>query len=172
MSRLPPCDHDECPPTHCLRVGKSIEQGELAVTPLAEMNMTELRRAGRETYRLGWSEARLTLLWVGKQCAAWQVQKAPPKPINPQARNSMDTPKQPPPVASSAIVLPDLLPIPKALYPCAHCRDEFSRYAEELYWWAECKCWVCDDCWESESHGEKGIRLDAEILRQNGKDQA
>jgi hypothetical protein len=70
------------------------------------------------------------------------------------------------------LVLPDLLPIPKALYPCAHCRDEFSRYAEELYWWHECKCWVCDDCWESESHGEKGIRLDAEILRQNDQLQA
>ena len=27
MSRqLPPCDHDECPPTRCLRVGKANEQ--------------------------------------------------------------------------------------------------------------------------------------------------
>jgi len=67
------------------------------------------------------------------------------------------------------LVLPDLLPIPKALYPCAHCRDEFSRYAEELYWFAECKCWVCEDCWEDESHGEKGIRLDVEMQRQNTK---
>ena len=91
----------------------------------------------------------------------------PPTTTPPEDSTAPD--REPLGVVCLALVLPDLLPIPKPLYPCAHCRDEFSRYADELYWWDECKCWVCDDCWEEESHGEKGIRLDREIQRQNAE---
>lgn len=48
MSReLPPCDHDECGPTHCKRVGKANDQGSLAAPSgspkvvLVPMNYTD-----------------------------------------------------------------------------------------------------------------------------------
>ena len=59
------------------------------------------------------------------------------------------------------------LPIPKALYSCLECREEYSWPAEDLFWSAKCEAWICDNCWDHEGHGEPGIRLDREIKRQN-----
>lgn len=61
------------------------------------------------------------------------------------------------------------LPIPTALYPCKICCDEYSCPADDLYWSSRAKAWICTNCWDDdeEVHGDRGIRLDAEIKRQN-----
>ena len=51
------------------------------------------------------------------------------------------------------------LPIPKALYSCVHCREDYSWPAEDLRWSTKTKAWVCDLCWDTEAHGKPGPRL-------------
>lgn len=58
------------------------------------------------------------------------------------------------------------LPIPRALYPCHHCYEEYSWHADDLNWSPLLKAWVCRECWDDETHGEPGIRLDHEIEKQ------
>ena len=60
------------------------------------------------------------------------------------------------------------LPIPGALYPCEICREDYSWPADDLYWSARVKAWICGECWDDhdDAHGERGIRLDDEIKRQ------
>jgi hypothetical protein len=60
----------------------------------------------------------------------------------------------------------DTLPIPRALYPCHHCYEEYSWHADDLHWSPLLKAWVCNECWNHDVHGEPGIRLDHEIKRQ------
>lgn len=64
------------------------------------------------------------------------------------------------------------LPIPTALYPCAHCYEEYSWPAQDLIWCPETQEWVCVECWDYEIHGDtKGTALADEIQRQNDQAQ-
>jgi hypothetical protein len=40
--------------------------------------------------------------------------------------------------------------IPRALFSCSneYCRQEVSYYADQLYWHAAEKRWVCENCWD------------------------
>lgn len=40
--------------------------------------------------------------------------------------------------------------IPRALFSCSQpgCCEEVSYYADQLYWYAAGKRWVCENCWE------------------------
>lgn len=58
------------------------------------------------------------------------------------------------------------LPIPRALYPCKHCAEDYSWPAEDLYWSAITKAWVCESCWDDDVHGERVTRIGREIQRQ------
>ena len=90
--------------------------------------------------------------------------------------NTPDQTTKPPLVEISAVVLPGVangvLPLPKPLFPCEYCAAEYSWPADDLFWSAASKAWICIECWNDDSHGERGIRLDREIQRQNGSDQA
>jgi hypothetical protein len=58
------------------------------------------------------------------------------------------------------------LPIPRALYSCKECADEFSWPATDLHWCKRVKGWICINCWDHHEHGTIGIRLSDEIARQ------
>jgi len=62
--------------------------------------------------------------------------------------------------------------IPKPLYPCKYCSDEYSWPATDLYWSEIDKDWVCDQCWDDRDSNwsgedyierERGISLADEI---------
>ena len=40
--------------------------------------------------------------------------------------------------------------IPRALFSCSneYCREEVSYHADQLYWHAAEKRWVCENCWD------------------------
>ncbi len=46
------------------------------------------------------------------------------------------------------------------MYSCHICREDVSWPAADLNWCEKCSQWLCDICWDSEEHGEKGVRLD------------
>jgi len=50
--------------------------------------------------------------------------------------------------------------VPEALYSCHVCREDVSWPASDLNWCEKCSQWLCDTCWDSEEHSEKGVRLD------------
>ena len=58
-------------------------------------------------------------------------------------------------------------PIPKPLYPCHFCHDEYSWHAEWLFWSDEHSDWVCDNCFSEIDVDEKGICLDDYIRKKN-----
>lgn len=41
--------------------------------------------------------------------------------------------------------------IPRALFSCSndYCGAEVSYYADQLYWYADEKRWVCEFCWDN-----------------------
>lgn len=41
--------------------------------------------------------------------------------------------------------------IPRALFSCSneYCREEVSYHADQLYWYAQEKRWVCENCWDN-----------------------
>ncbi len=48
-------------------------------------------------------------------------------------------------------------PIPRALYGCHFCGDEYSHPADELFWSESFQSWVCDSCWDDrDEHWEIG----------------
>lgn len=55
--------------------------------------------------------------------------------------------------------------LPAPCYPCKYCGDEYSWPADDLYWSAAAKGWICTNCWEYEDHGDHGIRLDKEMQK-------
>lgn len=66
--------------------------------------------------------------------------------------------------------------IPKPLYPCMHCAEEYSWPAEDLSWSKREMGWVCDLCWDDRDVNwdgddcideDKGISLAEELNRQN-----
>ena len=56
------------------------------------------------------------------------------------------------------------LPVPEAVYPCYICREDFSWPPQDLRWSEKVKEWICEVCWEEESHGETGPAL-TEVLK-------
>jgi hypothetical protein len=62
--------------------------------------------------------------------------------------------------------------IPRALYSCQHCAEDYSWPAEDLYWSDITNAWVCENCWEDDVHGQPAIRMDREIKRQNNQVEA
>ena len=60
------------------------------------------------------------------------------------------------------------LPIPKAIYPCNYCADDFSWPPEDLRWSEKIEAWVCSMCWDDDTHGEPKQTL-AEVLSENEK---
>lgn len=50
-------------------------------------------------------------------------------------------------------------PIPKALYPCALCLEDYSWPPEDLHWSEKVDAWICDNCWDEDEHGEPEMRL-------------
>jgi hypothetical protein len=61
------------------------------------------------------------------------------------------------------------LPLPKALYSCKYCAEEYSWPADDLNWSSVVSGWVCNNCWCGDDHGDPGIRLDRELaLRMEG----
>jgi len=75
--------------------------------------------------------------------------------------------QQPPAGEESADAACSALPLPKALYSCKYCADEYSWPPDDLRWFQKVEGWVCENCWDEGDHGEPGIRLDKEIARQN-----
>lgn len=66
-----------------------------------------------------------------------------------------------------------VLPLPDALYPCAHCYEEYSWPAEDLSWCPEIQKWICINCWDCDVHGDtRGTTLADEISRQNAEVEA
>ena len=64
-------------------------------------------------------------------------------------------------------------PIPKPVYPCKHCADEYSWPASDLFWSSEEDAWVCDDCWDCEElKEEKGVCLADEIKKSESEHDA
>lgn len=57
------------------------------------------------------------------------------------------------------------LPLPRALYSCKYCAEDYSWPADDLNWSSVVNGWVCNHCWETDDHGDPGIRLDREIER-------
>ena len=53
----------------------------------------------------------------------------------------------------------------RALYSCKYCAEDYSWPAEDLNWSGLVNGWVCNHCWESDDHGDPGVRLDREIQR-------
>lgn len=68
-----------------------------------------------------------------------------------------DSPTRLPASAGSA------LPLPRALYSCKYCAEDYSWPADDLNWSSLVNGWVCNHCWEGDDHGDPGVRLDREI---------
>ena len=57
-------------------------------------------------------------------------------------------------------------PIPKPVYPCKYCANEYSWPATDLFWSNQDQDWVCDDCWDDRDiEEEKGVCLADEIKK-------
>lgn len=63
--------------------------------------------------------------------------------------------------------------IPRALFSCSnqYCREEVSYHADQLYWHAAEKRWVCENCWDDlpgptddDGHPTRGITLAEHII--------
>jgi len=62
-------------------------------------------------------------------------------------------------------------PIPKPLYGCHFCSEEYSHFADELFWSEAFKTWVCDSCWdEHDEHWtvDKNIENETSSVRSYG----
>lgn len=59
--------------------------------------------------------------------------------------------------------------LPKALYGCIHCYTEHTWEADDLSWSEKLDNWVCFECWDKETHGEHGIRLDKHLAAENAQ---
>jgi DNA-directed RNA polymerase subunit RPC12/RpoP len=57
-------------------------------------------------------------------------------------------------------------PIPCPLYPCIHCAAEVSHYADDLWWSERLSAYVCMECWDFDSHGDRLETLAQEIEKQ------
>jgi len=62
---------------------------------------------------------------------------------------------------------------PSPSYPCAHCSEDYSWSAEELYWSDRRDNWVCEMCWsqpyddgDHETEEEKGVRLSTYLAQE------
>ncbi len=75
------------------------------------------------------------------------------------------------PVSGSALA-PSSLPVPKAVYPCSICHEDYSWPPEDLRWSEKSKKWVCDMCWNEEYDGTHGPRLADVLQAQNDQAQA
>lgn len=51
--------------------------------------------------------------------------------------------------------------MPKALYSCNTCREDYSWPPDYLFWSEKAKGWFCLECWDAEAHGEKGASLES-----------
>lgn len=47
-------------------------------------------------------------------------------------------------------------PIPKALYPCKYCAEDYSWPPEDLCWSEIDQAWVCDECWSDRDSAWSG----------------
>lgn len=56
--------------------------------------------------------------------------------------------------------------IPRALFSCHFCEEEYSWPAEDIAWSEKLSKWVCSQCWSDENAGETGIKLVDEIAKQ------
>lgn len=56
----------------------------------------------------------------------------------------------------------ELLPTPSPVYPCKHCCSDYSWPADDLFWSASEKAWVCTNCWD-DGEEVKGISLADEL---------
>lgn len=63
--------------------------------------------------------------------------------------------------------------IPRALFSCSnkYCREEVSYHADQLYWYAQEKRWVCENCWDNlpdptdeEGRPTRGVTLAEHII--------
>ena len=55
-------------------------------------------------------------------------------------------------------------PIPKPLYPCLHCAEDYSWPASDLNWSEVETGWVCHECWDERDFEEKvGVCLADEL---------
>jgi len=61
-------------------------------------------------------------------------------------------------------------PVPHPLYPCHFCSEEYSYFADELFWSEKYKAWVCTNCWDAQDKHwdhdvccEYGISLEEEL---------
>lgn len=57
--------------------------------------------------------------------------------------------------------------IPRALFSCSneYCREEVSYHADQLYWHAAEKRWVCENCWDNlDGRPPRGITLAEHII--------
>jgi hypothetical protein len=59
-------------------------------------------------------------------------------------------------------------PIPRALFSCAICAEDYSWPAEDLFWNKATAEWICLECWYDNAMGDKGISLAEEIENQKG----
>ncbi len=62
--------------------------------------------------------------------------------------------------------LPDGSDIPEALYSCSnrYCAQDVSYYADQLYWYARQKRWVCENCFgDLPDSPKRGIALEGYI---------
>ena len=46
---------------------------------------------------------------------------------------------------------------PALLTSCKYCREDYSWPLDDVFWSEHNKDWVCRECWDHESGGEKGI---------------
>jgi hypothetical protein len=53
--------------------------------------------------------------------------------------------------------------LPEALYPCVHCKDDYSWPAEDLCWSGKLQGWVCANRWDVDEHGDPGLTLSKAI---------
>lgn len=87
--------------------------------------------------------------------------------------NSPENVQQPSNPAGAGLPAADGSAIPRALFPCSndYCREEVSYHADQLYWHAAEKRWVCENCWDDlpgptdeEGRPMRGITLAEHII--------
>ncbi len=67
---------------------------------------------------------------------------------------------------------PTSKPIPEPLYSCGieGCREERTWPAHSLHWSETVKAWICQECWDSEIHGDHhpAVSLESELKAERG----